>query len=199
MTKPHRMHYEGKQLNENLTPLKRFLRAQVGRPWDKVYSEINEHVKVKNTVQAHIRQHIDNFIAIKTHRDDFGQVWDLTPRYQPLLLSKGDLYVEDGIVKLLKNQAKIKYDRGCKVYAIYKYRVGKVKKDAFTKNLYFDVQYFMVETKKMGDLGVSTDTVVRYYRAASYTEALKVFNSDYRTKDSFYNREYIQVSKPKKA
>jgi hypothetical protein len=29
-----------KQLNENLAPLKRYLMGQVGRPWDKVYSEI---------------------------------------------------------------------------------------------------------------------------------------------------------------
>src|SRR5258708_27864728 len=29
-----------KHLNENLAPLRRYLESQVGRPWDKVYSEI---------------------------------------------------------------------------------------------------------------------------------------------------------------
>ncbi|MGP1667627.1 MAG: hypothetical protein ACTS5I_17350 [Rhodanobacter sp.] len=125
MTKPHRMHYEGKQLNENLNPLRRFLRAQVGRPWDKVYSEINEHVKVTSAVQAHVRQHIKDFIQLTVYRDKFGQVWD-NGRLWPMLLTKGDLYVDtDGIVKIFKNQPKIKYDRGWKVYAMYRARTSK--------------------------------------------------------------------------
>jgi len=33
-----------KQLNENLAPLRRFLRSRVGRPWDEVYSEICERI-----------------------------------------------------------------------------------------------------------------------------------------------------------
>ena len=34
-----------KHLNENLAPLRRYLRSQVGRPWDKVFSEIRAKVK----------------------------------------------------------------------------------------------------------------------------------------------------------
>lgn len=58
----HRGHR--KSLNENLAPLKRYLLKQVGRPWNKVYSEICQNINVTNTVQAHIRQHLPDFVAL---------------------------------------------------------------------------------------------------------------------------------------
>ena len=51
-------------LNENLSPLKRYLYKQVGRPWDKVWSEIAANIDRRSTVQRHIYQHIDDFIAV---------------------------------------------------------------------------------------------------------------------------------------
>lgn len=50
-----------KQLNENLNPLRRFLRANVGRPWRKVYSEVREHLRVTNPTQLHVMQHLVGF------------------------------------------------------------------------------------------------------------------------------------------
>jgi hypothetical protein len=47
-----------KSLNENLAPLRRFLLSNVGRPWNKVFSEICEHMNVKSAVQLHIWQHV---------------------------------------------------------------------------------------------------------------------------------------------
>jgi hypothetical protein len=191
MTKPHRMHYEGKRLNENLAPLKRFLAAQVGRPWDKVYSEINEHVKVTNAVQAHVREHIAGFVALKVHRDEFNQIWD-TGRFWPMLLSKGDLYVDsDGIVKLFKKQPKLKYDPGCKVYAICKTRVGRIQKDSLSNHKYYNVRYSVVDTRQLEPL-VAGSSIIRYFRAASLTEALKTLNKDYYSGNSSWgNREYV--------
>lgn len=55
-----------KSLNENLAPLRRFLASQVGRPWNKVFSEIAEHLKPTSTVQQHVRDHIEDFVAVKT-------------------------------------------------------------------------------------------------------------------------------------
>src|SRR5690242_5662034 len=43
-----------KFFNEHLGPLRRFLNSNVGRPWDKVYSEICKHVDRGNVVQKHI-------------------------------------------------------------------------------------------------------------------------------------------------
>src|ERR1700736_4474108 len=54
-----------RQLNENLAPLRRYLERQVGRPWDKVYSEISRHLRVDNAVQQHVRDHLRDFVAVK--------------------------------------------------------------------------------------------------------------------------------------
>jgi hypothetical protein len=54
-----------KTLNENLKPLRRYLEKLVGRPWDKVYSEIAEHLRVSSTVQQHVRDHLKDFVAVK--------------------------------------------------------------------------------------------------------------------------------------
>jgi hypothetical protein len=55
-----------KQLNENLNPLRRYLQSQLNRPWDKVYSEISAHLKPTSTVQQHVRDHLEDFVAVKT-------------------------------------------------------------------------------------------------------------------------------------
>jgi hypothetical protein len=52
-----------KWFNENLSPLRRFLEGQIGRPWDKVYSEICAGIDRKSAVQEHIAQHIDDFVV----------------------------------------------------------------------------------------------------------------------------------------
>src|SRR5580658_3830432 len=51
-------------LNENLAPLRRYLRAQIGRPWNKVFSEICAGIDRRNTVQHHIHRHLRDFIAV---------------------------------------------------------------------------------------------------------------------------------------
>lgn len=73
--------YGYRALNENLSPLRRYLRSQVGRPWNKVYSEIAENIDRRNTVQQHIYQHIDDFVAIHVELREDGRLIDLTQRY----------------------------------------------------------------------------------------------------------------------
>ena len=57
-----------KELNENLAPFRRYLERQVGRPWDKVYAEIATRLRVDNTVQQHVRDHLRDFVAITPRR-----------------------------------------------------------------------------------------------------------------------------------
>jgi hypothetical protein len=52
----------GKILNENLAPLCRFLASNVGRPWNVVYSELREHVRIDSAIQLHILQHLWQFV-----------------------------------------------------------------------------------------------------------------------------------------
>jgi hypothetical protein len=68
MRRGHAWRGERKELNENLAPLRRYLAKQVGRPWDKVYSEIAAHLRVHSTVQQHVRDHLGDFVALKPRR-----------------------------------------------------------------------------------------------------------------------------------
>ncbi len=63
-----------KHFGEHLGPLYRYLRAQVNRPWRKVYGELCTQLNRRNVVQNHLFQHIDDRVAINTVWLD-GQVW----------------------------------------------------------------------------------------------------------------------------
>ncbi len=71
MRRPHLLRSWGKELNENLQPLRRYLERQVGRPWNKVYAEIAKNLRADNTVQQHVRDHLKDFVAV-TPRRVFG-------------------------------------------------------------------------------------------------------------------------------
>jgi hypothetical protein len=62
-----------KFLNENLAPLRRFLHQSVGRPWNDVYSEISQHIRLSSAVQFHILQHIGDFV--ERNSNDFNSYW----------------------------------------------------------------------------------------------------------------------------
>ncbi|WP_298225220.1 hypothetical protein [Acidocella sp.] len=86
MRRPHLLWGWGKELNENLQPLRRYLERQVGRPWDKVYAEIAKNLRVDNTVQQHVRDHLHDYVAV-TPRRVFGGWWSRSRSglwYQPL-------------------------------------------------------------------------------------------------------------------
>ncbi|MGA0601633.1 hypothetical protein ACO2Q3_13090 [Caulobacter sp. KR2-114] len=51
-----------KWLGENLAPLRRYVEQQEGRPWNKVFSEMREHIRPGNTVQEHVFAHLDAYL-----------------------------------------------------------------------------------------------------------------------------------------
>src|SRR5947209_44663 len=55
-----------KSLNEHLGPLRRYLDSQVGRPWDKVFSEICAHIDRSSAVQDHVRDHVAQYVCVHT-------------------------------------------------------------------------------------------------------------------------------------
>ncbi len=98
--------YGSRSLNENLAPLRRYLQAQIGRPWNKVFSEICTGIDRRNTVQQHIHQHIRDFIAIDVEVRD-GRLVDLAPQWRFLRSDCGisqELYVDPrtGVIRLNK-------------------------------------------------------------------------------------------------
>jgi hypothetical protein len=52
-----------KILNEHLGPLRRYLDRQIGRPWDKVFSEICARIDRSNAVQDHVRDHVADYVT----------------------------------------------------------------------------------------------------------------------------------------
>ena len=51
-----------KGLNEHLSPLRRYLQSQVGRPWNKVHSEICERLRLDSAVQSHVLDHLRQYV-----------------------------------------------------------------------------------------------------------------------------------------
>lgn len=62
MKPTNRKYSERKYLNEYLNPLIRFLGSVVGRPWDKIHSEIREKSPSDSAVGAHIYQHLWDYV-----------------------------------------------------------------------------------------------------------------------------------------
>lgn len=65
-----------KSLNENLAPLYRFLDKSVGRPWDEVYSEIREHLRLDSSVQLHVVQHVKWAVTEDTYIAEDGHIYE---------------------------------------------------------------------------------------------------------------------------
>jgi hypothetical protein len=69
-----RIHKDRKEFNEHLSPLRRFLESRVGKYWPKVYAEICENLRPSSTVQQHVRDHLEDFVAVRTSIKD-GVIW----------------------------------------------------------------------------------------------------------------------------
>lgn len=61
-----RPHFCRKGLTDLLGPLKRWLRSQVGRPWNEVYSEACSVIKPDSVVRAHVKTHLLEFVERHT-------------------------------------------------------------------------------------------------------------------------------------
>lgn len=106
MSRGRKYGYDCKQLNEHLRPLYRFLDKQIGRPWDKVFSEICERINMNSTVQRHIMQHVFDHVASKLHVGDDGipMIHYSFGGFRPIYDSWYKLYVHpgDGLLKRVK-------------------------------------------------------------------------------------------------
>ena len=90
-----RGHADLKGLNENLAPLRRWLHKQVHRPWDAVYGELCRGIDRRNAVQAHIHQHVDDFV-------DRDAVWVDGERVPGAIIA----LIDDGIEHVVRVRVK---------------------------------------------------------------------------------------------
>jgi hypothetical protein len=61
------MHWHGASL--------RFLRSNIGRPWNKVHQELREHVSFDNAVQAHVLVHIYEYVHLQVEVEEKATVY----------------------------------------------------------------------------------------------------------------------------
>jgi len=55
--------------------LRRYLQSQVGRPWNKVHSEISRNLRLDSAVQSHVLDHLWDYVEVNTRLVD-GEVCD---------------------------------------------------------------------------------------------------------------------------
>jgi hypothetical protein len=97
-----------KHFGEHLGPLFGYLRQQVDRPWSKVWGELCATLDRRNTIQAHLFQHIEDQVDLNTEWRD-GEVW-VRGRWgspKPLAESRAELYVHPRTGILLVNRARL--------------------------------------------------------------------------------------------
>ncbi len=83
--------FSGKQFSDLIGPLRRYLRSNVGRPWDKVYSEMREHLDFRKTTGRHIFEHVQEEVKLHCYIGEDGKIYERT-RWKHVSLAEG-LYV----------------------------------------------------------------------------------------------------------
>jgi hypothetical protein len=64
-----------KGFSDFLTPLERFLQSNVGQPWDKVYSELCQHLDRRKMTGRHMFQHLEDYVSTNCFYDEAGELW----------------------------------------------------------------------------------------------------------------------------
>lgn len=80
-----------KCFSDLINPLLRYLRSNVGRPWDKVYSEMSEHLDFRKTTGRHIFEHVQRAVELHCYIGEDGKIYD-QPGWKTPRLVQG-LYV----------------------------------------------------------------------------------------------------------
>jgi hypothetical protein len=146
MIRDRREHGGHKRLNENLAPLRRYLHKQVGRRWDDVYSEIAANLRVTNTVQQHVRDHIKDYVDLHGQEERWITVFRSGGGRQRVCVSPWkELYVDpaDGILKLndLKTNRKINRLREERERPVTSVKLDAMRELKLIDGVWFEVDY----------------------------------------------------------
>ena len=125
MRAPHVRHYGGKELNEYLSPLYRFLQSRAGQPWDQVWSEISKNIRATNAVQQHVRDHVMMWVCTKSCIGEDGEVWLLDGTPYPASKGFSHFYVHPETGLLVYNTQRNNWKN--------RWREGKKQRDEVMK------------------------------------------------------------------
>ena len=97
-----------KFFNDLFGPVIRFLRANIGRPWDLVYREICAANDLRNTASRHLRHHVFDFVIVNV-REEAGRLYAATDwGYRELNCYGRRLFYVCPGTKLLKSAADLR-------------------------------------------------------------------------------------------
>lgn len=71
-----------KYFDDLLGPLRKWLRKQINRPWDRVYSELCSGIDRRTTVGEHLLDHVRSEVTIRCERDADGRLVDTENRWR---------------------------------------------------------------------------------------------------------------------
>ena len=163
-----------KALNENLSPLRGFLRSRVGRPWNKVYSEISENLKPSSAVQQHVRDHLKDYVTLEIVEKGDGYYSRHASRWERRLY-KGALYVDKhGILRILKRDTPPKAKGATQHFLITSLTERTEQRRHVSK---YKTTYYLHAKKSYQPM--SGEVVEETIEASSYESALEYFKKGY--------------------
>jgi hypothetical protein len=102
---------DGKRLTDVLGPLRGYLKKNVGRAWDDIYSEICQNLPANNTNASHVRDHITKMVETTVFMKDGSPYTSIGEKLEYIGSFLCSFYVnpETGILCELKNNRKKRY------------------------------------------------------------------------------------------
>lgn len=85
--------YDCKEFSDLISPLRRYLRSCIGRPWRKVHSELSQKLDRRSLSGSHIWQHVGWEIETDCYIGDDRLAYSNRRTYQLLELPVNGLYV----------------------------------------------------------------------------------------------------------
>jgi len=168
---PMRNYKDRKQFGDRVTPLYRYLHKQVGRPWNKVYSELCKQTDPRSIRGFHLRSHIDDIVVpndrvIKTDKG-YRELsrWAFRSNDGVVSFSKDALFVDDnGMLRAPKRHEMI----GKRDYQKISERRNKtfIRVTETSAHIYFSDQWWHVEWINYNDFDEKRSTRFDKHRLA---------------------------------
>lgn len=141
------------EFRDRLNPLRRFLEKQVGRPWDKVYSELCQGADSRNIRGFHLRSHIEDTVVLNCDVVKTENGYRQRPKWyhqgnEPVLFGTDDLFVDDnGILRKPKKHERVQNQAEYKRAQAKKSR-SFIKLTDTSAHILVSGQWYYVEWKK---------------------------------------------------
>ena len=152
-------HQDSKDLSDVLTPLRGALRANLGRPWDKVYSEFCQFLDRRSVSGIHIFSHLCGNFGMVTHRGLYvgedNKVYEHSAGRYTKDYEVSGFYVHP-VTGILRYAEDKRFKKDYRTEAeIEKLRSGKVEIDDYDyeliDNLWFEVWYEQKKVQEFND------------------------------------------------